>query len=282
MKILLTGGAGFIGSHLSDALISNPVNHITVLDNLSLGRTSNISHLLKSDRFSFEEGDILNENFLSDVFSRSGFDIVFHLAANSDIAVSHTKPNVDLNNTFLTTFRILDMMRIHGVKKIVFASTSAIYGNPLGNILSEEFGPLLPVSHYGACKLASEAVISSFAENYGFQAWIVRFPNVVGERATHGAIFDFIRKAYKNPEFLEVLGNGEQNKPYVYVKDLVEAILFIWRKSSDKINLFNVGVESRTKVKKMAELVLEETGLERKISFTGGTTGWVGDRKSVV
>ncbi|MCF2444414.1 NAD-dependent epimerase/dehydratase family protein [Dyadobacter sp. CY345] len=277
MKILITGGAGFIGSHLCDALIQDTGNHISVLDNLSLGRLANIEHLFGNARFKFFEGDILDEVFVSDVFTNSNFDIVFHLAANSDIAISHTKPAVDVNNTFLTTYKILEMMRVHGVFKIVFASTSAIYGDPAGSKLTENFGPLLPVSHYGASKLASEAVISSYVANYKIQAWIVRFPNVVGERATHGAIFDFIRKAYNNPIFLEVLGNGEQNKPYVYVRDLVEAILFVWSNTSDPINIFNIGVDSRTKVKEMAQIVLEESGLDREIRYTGGSRGWVGD-----
>ncbi|SEI52007.1 UDP-glucose 4-epimerase [Dyadobacter koreensis] len=277
MKILITGGAGFIGSHLCDALLQNNENHITVLDNLSLGRLANIEHLSGNGNFEFIQGDILDEGFVSDVFAKSNFEIVFHLAANSDIAISHTKPEVDVNNTFLTTYRVLEMMRIYGVRKIVFASTSAIYGDPAGKKLTENFGPLLPVSHYGASKLASEAIISSYVANYQIQAWIVRFPNVVGERATHGAIFDFIRKAYKNHIFLEVLGNGEQNKPYVYVKDLVEAILFVWNNTSDQINIFNIGVDSRTKVKEMAEIVLKEAGLDREIRFTGGNTGWIGD-----
>lgn len=277
MKILITGGAGFIGSHLCDALLKNNENHITVFDNLSLGKTSNIEHLLENENFKFIKGDVLNETLVSELFEKSNFEIVFHLAANSDIAISHSQPAVDINNTFLTTYRILEMMRIHKVPKIVFSSTSAIYGNPYGSKLTEDFGPLLPVSHYGAAKLASEAVISSFVANYGIQAWIVRFPNVVGERSTHGAIFDFIRKVQENPLFLEVLGDGEQNKPYVYVKDLVEAILFVWKNTSSQINIFNIGVDSRTKVKDMARIVLEESGLDREIRFTGGSTGWIGD-----
>jgi UDP-glucose 4-epimerase len=277
MNILITGGAGFIGSHLCDALLSDNKNHVTVIDNLSLGKVGNIEHLINNNRFVFIHDDIFNEKGLSELFETSKFEIVFHLAANSDIAISHSRPDTDLNSTFLTTYKVLEMMRTHGVKKIVFASTSAIYGNPYGQKLSENFGPLLPVSHYGACKLASEAIISSFGENYGIQAWIVRFPNVVGERATHGAIFDFINKANANPVFLEVLGDGEQNKPYVYVKDLVDAILFIQSNTENRINLYNVGVDSRTKVKEIARIVLEETGLSREIRFTGGSTGWVGD-----
>jgi UDP-glucose 4-epimerase len=277
MNILVTGGAGFIGSHLCDVLIKDESNKITVLDNLSLGRLENIKHLADDSRFAFVKGDILDSDLFADLFSNSAFDIVFHLAANSDIAISHQKPQVDLESTFLTTFRVLDMMRQHQVKSLVFASTSAIYGDPANHKLTENFGPLLPVSHYGAGKLASEAFISSFAENYGIQAWITRFPNVVGERATHGAIFDFIRKAQSDQADLEVLGNGEQNKPYVYVKDLVNALVYVWKNSSQKINLYNIGVDSRTKVSQIARIVLEELGSAKEIRYTGGTQGWVGD-----
>jgi UDP-glucose 4-epimerase len=276
MNILVTGGAGFIGSHLCDVLLSS--NHkVTVLDNLSLGREGNVAHLKGNPDFRLVVGDILDDEKLSVLFSESAFDTVFHLAANSDIAISHTKPQVDLESTFLTTFKVLNMMRLHQVKRIIFASTSAIYGDPGKNKLTESFGPLLPVSHYGAGKLASEAFISSFSENYGIQAWIVRFPNVVGERATHGAIFDFIRKAQSNLDYLEVLGNGEQNKPYVYVKDLVNALIFVWQNSGEKINLFNVGVDSRTKVSSIARIVLDELDSEKEIRYTGGAQGWVGD-----
>lgn len=176
----------------------------------------------------------------------------------------------------MTTFNVLDLMRLNNVKKIVFASTSAIYGDTK-DIIREDFGPLFPVSHYGAGKLASEAFISSFSENYNIQSWIIRFPNVVGERTTHGIIFDFFKKVNDNTGYLEVLGDGEQNKPYVYVKDLVEAILFVWKNSNDKLNYFNIGVDSNTKVKNIANIVLEEMNAEREIKFTGGNRGWVGD-----
>lgn len=276
MNILITGGAGFIGSHLCDVLLQEESNVVTVLDNMSLGNLGNIQHLTNTSRFTLVKGDILEDSVLADIFKTNRFDIVFHLAANSDIAVSHAKPSVDLDNTFMTTFKVLNAMKEHNVKNIVFASTSAIYGDPENKKLTEDFGPLLPVSHYGAGKLASEAFISSFVENYNMQAWIVRFPNVVGERATHGAIFDFIRKAQNNA-YLEVLGNGEQNKPYVYVKDLVAALVYVWQNSYDKINIYNVGVETRTKVKDIAKIVLEELNSSKEIQFTGGKQGWIGD-----
>jgi UDP-glucose 4-epimerase len=241
-----------------------------------LGRENNISHLVGNSAFRFIKGDILNSELLDQIFKENNFDVVFHMAANSDIAQSFHNPSVDKDNTFMTTYMLLDMMKKYNVKKIVFASTSAIYGDT-ADVLHENYGPLKPVSHYGAAKLASESFISSFVENYGIQAWIVRFPNVVGERATHGVIFDFIKKLRKDDTKLEVLGNGEQFKPYLYVKDLVEAILFVWKNSNERLNVYNLGVDSRTKVKDIAKMVIEEMSLNATIEYTGGDRGWVGD-----
>lgn len=274
-KILVTGGAGFIGSHLVDKLLIEG-NEVVAVDNLSLGRLDNINEASKNPKFKFEELNILEKDKFFDLFKNEKFDVVFHLAANSDIAISHSNPDVDYENTFETTYITLLAMKEFGVKKLVFASTSAIYGDTSEKI-NENFGPLFPVSHYGASKLASEAFISSFCENYGIKAWITRFPNVVGERATHGVIFDFINKLRKNPKKLEVLGNGEQIKPYLYVKDLVDAILFVYKNTSEKINFYNIGVESRTKVKEIAQMVIEEMNVGAEIKYTGGDRGWIGD-----
>ena len=273
MNILVTGGAGFIGSHLVDRLLSEG-NFVVAYDNLSLGRLENLEEASKNTNFKFVEGDILDREKFWNVFNN--FDIVFHMAANSDIAKSHANPDVDFDNTFRTTYETLLAMKEFGIKKLVFASTSAIYGDA-GKSVDETFGPLFPASHYGASKLASEGFIASFCENYEIQAWITRFPNVVGERSTHGVIRDFIKKLKKTPNCLEVLGNGMQYKPYVYVKDLVDAILFVWKNTDDKINYFNIGVETRTRVKEIAQMVIEEMGLNAKIEYTGGDRGWVGD-----
>ena len=275
MNILVTGGAGFIGSHLVDRLLSEG-NFVVAYDNLSLGRLENLEEASKNTNFKFVEGDILDREKFWNVFKTNNFDIVFHMAANSDIAKSHANPDVDFDNTFRTTYETLLAMKEFGIKKLVFASTSAIYGDA-GKSVDETFGPLFPASHYGASKLASEGFIASFCENYEIQAWITRFPNVVGERSTHGVIRDFIKKLKKTPERLEVLGNGMQYKPYVYVKDLVDAILFVWKNTNEKINYFNIGVETRTRVKEIAQMVIEEMGLNAKIEYTGGDRGWVGD-----
>ena len=219
----------------------------------------------------------MDADLLDSVFEKYKFDFVFPLAANSDIARSHADPTVDLNMTYMTTFRVVDAMRRFGVKKLMFASTSAIYGDAHGEEVKENFGPLFPTSHYGACKLASEGIIASFCENYGIQAFITRFPNVCGERTTHGILHDFVMKLKKNPVELEVLGNGQQAKPYLYVKDLVDAILFVICHTDDKINFFNLGVEGNTPVWKIAEMVIKSMKLDAKIRYTGGERGWVGD-----
>lgn len=275
-NILITGGAGFIGSHLVDRLLSEG-HRVVVIDNLSLGLERNIAHNLSNANFEFIKGDVLDKNLMTKIFDDTKFDIVFHLAANSDIARSHADPSVDLNMTFMTTYSVLEQMRTHDIKKLMFASTSAIYGNAHGVEVTETYGPLFPTSHYGACKLASEGIIASYCENYGMQAYITRFPNVCGERTTHGVLHDFVKKLKKNPCELEVLGNGRQAKPYLYVKDLVDAILFVTQHSDNQINYFNLGVEGNTTVTKIAEMVISTMGLSAKIRYTGGDRGWVGD-----
>ncbi len=276
MKILVTGGAGFIGSHLIDALLAED-HEIVCVDDLSLGRDSNISHLKGNPKFQFVKLDITEQDEFNKVIKAAAPDAVFHLAANSDIQKGAKYLDVDLTRTFMTTFCTLTAMKENGIKNLVFASTSAVYGE-LDKLLHEDIGPLFPISFYGAAKLSSEAYISAFVENFGMKAWIFRFPNVVGERATHGAMYDFIQKLEKNPNELEILGDGTQKKPYVYVKDLVAGILFGWKNSSDKINYFNLGVNSATTVSDIARIVTEEMHLDNvTFKYTGGNRGWVGD-----
>ena len=275
MKILVTGGAGFIGSHLCDVLIADGHN-VTVVDNLVLGKVENIEHLINNPNFRFLREDLNNGHAMDMIFMDGEFDMVYHLAANSDIQKGGKDPMVDYQLTFNTTFNVLQMMKKYEVKKFFFASTSAIYGETY-DVLNEDHGPLKPVSNYGAGKLASEAFISAFASTYHIQTWITRFPNVVGERFTHGVIYDFIHKLQKNPNELEVLGNGEQCKPYVYVKDLVAGIQFVINNSNEPYNVYMLGSDTRTKVKEIAAMVIEEMGLNASIRYTGGDRGWVGD-----
>lgn len=275
MNILITGGAGFIGSHLCDALLSRG-HKLTVVDNLVLGRKENIEHLMGLEDFTFIEEDLLNYDKMVEICKEGNFEMVYHLAANSDIQKGGKDPMVDHDLTFQTTFNVLQLLKEFEIKKFFFASTSAIFGETY-DVLHENYGPLRPVSNYGAGKLASEAFISAFSSTYNIKTWITRFPNVVGERFTHGVIYDFIHKLEKNPQELEVLGNGEQCKPYVYVKDLVAGILYVIDHADEQYNVYMLGSDSRTKVKEIAAMVIEEMGLNAQILYTGGDRGWVGD-----
>ena len=276
MKTLITGGAGFIGSHLADLLVSKDCDVVTV-DNLSLGTVENINHLANCKKFKFIKEDLLCLDKLKDIFRENKFDVVFHLAANSDIASSAGNPGIDLENTFVTTWNTLECCRLFQVNKFVFASTSAVYGDTARK-LSEATGPFSPVSYYGAGKLASESFICAYSSMNNIQSWIVRFPNVAGERMTHGVIHDFIEKLKSNSKQLEILGDGHQKKPYVYVKDLVEALFFIYQRAKERLNCYNVGAEDQTTVIEIAKIVCEEMQLRNvKFNFTGGNTGWKGD-----
>ncbi len=276
-SILITGGAGFIGSHLCTSILKNPsIKSLVVIDSFLLGSQSNVAHLQSDERFVLIKHEINDSAFLNDVFAKYQFDTVFHLAANSDISVSHTSPSVDFNNTFFTTWCVLEAMRVNNCKNLIFASTSAIYGDSLDEI-DENYGPLNPISHYGAGKLASEAFISSFSYNYNINTWVFRFPNVVGGRSTHGIIFDFLKKLSADKERLVVLGNGTQEKSYLHVSDLVNGILFFKNEFKDNYNTLNLGGLDTINVKRIAEIVLEETKAPQKIYFTGGDRGWIGD-----
>jgi UDP-glucose 4-epimerase len=277
---LVTGAAGFIGSHLVDRLLDLG-SRVVGIDNLILGKRANLERALPNPNFVFHELDV-NETgpcleFLRRENLRHPIDTVWHMAANSDIQAGVKNPDVDLRLTFLTTYNILKMMEELGIRKMVFASTSAIYGD-LKVILREDSGPLFPISSYGAMKLASEGIISAALERFLDRAWICRFPNVVGSRATHGAIYDFWNKLRKNPAELEVLGDGTQQKPYLHVSELINAMLFIFEHSQDRLNYFNIApVTGSTTVRYIAEAVVRAAAPRASIRYTGGSRGWVGD-----
>jgi UDP-glucose 4-epimerase len=276
MRTLVTGGAGFIGSHLCDRLVGQG-DEVWCLDNLHLGRRRNIAHLERSNTFHFLEQDVLERDRLGLLFAEAKFDAVFHLAANSDIAAGTADSELDFRLNQLTTMAVLDAMRRHEVRRLFFASTSAVFGEA-NAVLHEDFGPLAPISFYGASKLAAEAYISTYAHLFGMSAVVLRFPNVVGERATHGVIYDFLRKLDRNPRELEVLGDGQQTKPYLYVADLVDAILVAWSKSSGPLAVYHAAGIGETSVREIAEIVLAATGhADANIRFTGGDRGWPGD-----
>lgn len=273
-KIFITGGAGFIGSNLVDRLIKN--NQITVYDNLTSGEKSYLKEYLKRKSFKLIVGDLLDFKKLTK--SMKGHDFIFHLASNTDIAKSVGNSRLDLDQGIIATFNVLEAMRLQGIRKIVFTSGSGVYGDQGLKYTSENFGPLLPVSMYGASKLSAEALISAFCHLYNMQAWIFRPANIVGRRQTHGVGYDFIKKLKKNPKKLEILGDGTQSKSYLYIDDFINAILLVIEKSNDKVNLFNVASNSFTDVKTIAKIVAQEMGLKNvKFKYTGGSKGWKGD-----
>lgn len=279
-KCLVTGAAGFIGSHLVDRLLERDC-FVLGVDNMKLGRRANLAPALKQKKFKFVELDVNDlPTFARAVRQNSHdkpFDIIWHMAANSDIRAGVADPDVDLRDTFLTTFNVLKVARELKIPQLAFASSSAIYGTR-DEKLVENLGPLFPISNYGAMKLASEACISAALEAYLQRAWIFRFPNVVGSRSTHGVIYDFVRKLKANPKELEVLGDGAQEKPYFHVSDLLEAMLFIVERASEKLNYFNIGTtDSATTVRYIAERVVASMSPGAIIRYQGGSKGWIGD-----
>ena len=279
-KCLVTGAAGFIGSHLIDRLLERGC-FVLGVDNMKLGRRANLTRALENQKFKFVECDVNDlpafTRTVRQLSHDKPFDLTWHLAANSDIRAGVVDPEVDLRDTFMTTFNTLKVMRELKIPQLAFASTSAIYGVLPGKMV-EDMGPLFPISNYGAMKLASEACISSAAEAYLQRAWIFRFPNVVGSRSTHGVIHDFVQKLKANPNELEVLGDGTQEKPYFHVSDLLDAMHFIVDRAGDKLNFFNIGTaDTATTVRYIAEAVIRRQSPLAKIRYTGGNKGWVGD-----
>ncbi len=277
MTVLVVGGAGFIGSHLCDALLSME-HEVICVDNFSLGTRENIIHLRNRMDFRHYELDASVSGALDIVFEKEKVDFVFHLAANSNIQLSAEKPEIEYRNTYTTTFQILCSMKKYGVKKLFFASTSAVYGDKRDERLVENMPGLAPISYYGAAKLGSEALISAFSYMNDMNSLIFRFPNVIGSRLTHGVIYDFIRKLGYDSKKLEILGNGRQEKPYIYVGDLVDAIISFINFNRIGVEIYNIGVEGSTSVTNIANIICKEMGLENvAFCYTGGEGGWKGD-----
>lgn len=277
MKVLVAGGAGFIGSHLIDALLKEG-HQVVCVDDFFIGTKKNIEHLNGNPNFTLYEQDLCDGDALSKIFDKEKFNFVFHLAANSDIQASAKNPSVEYHNTYSTTFHILECMRTHDVKKLFFASTSAVYGEKEGLQVAENSTPLNPISYYGAAKLGSEGLISAYSYMNQFSVLIFRFPNMIGPRLTHGVIFDFVKRLKENPKELTILGDGTQSKPYMHVFDLVRGIMVFKDQVKEGITLYNIGVETQTCVTKIADIICEKMNLrDVKYSYTGGRGGWRGD-----
>lgn len=283
-RVLVTGGAGFIGSHLVDMLMAEG-HSVAVYDNLSSGKKKWIAHHFGRDSFQFVEGDLLDLDTLQR--SMAGHDLVWHLAANTDIPGGYTNTDIDLKNCVIGTYNTVEAMRQNGLQRILFSSTGAIYGEICRTqATSENAGPLLPLSLYAAGKLSSEAFISGYCSLFDLRGWIFRFGNAIGSRMGHGVIYDFIQKLRRNPEELEILGDGRQEKNYFLVEECIEGMAHAFKHAAltteKPCDIFNLGADSVTKVTTIAQIVIDEMGLKDvKIHFTGGERGWPGDQPQV-
>jgi UDP-glucose 4-epimerase len=275
-RAFVAGGAGFIGSHLVEALIQRSDTSVVVYDNLSPGTESRLEAVLDDGRLHLVVGDV--EDFESLAGAMEGCDHVFLLASNPDIARAIADPAIDFwQGTFLT-HNVLEAMRVKGVARITYTSGSGVYGDQGETEVGEDFGPLTPISTYGASKLASEAMIAAYAHMFGIDAVVFRLANVVGPRQTHGITHDFVRRLLADPSQLRVLGDGSQSKSYIHVKDVIEAMMLLTAQSWSGFEVFNVGTGDYMTVSEIADLVVERMGLEEvPYLYEGGNRGWKGD-----
>jgi UDP-glucose 4-epimerase len=272
---IVTGCAGFIGSNLVDRLLQDPKNFVIGVDNYSTGNTQFLSKAKKSKNFKFIQIDLLHLDKLKNSFK--GGDIIFHLAANADVRFGVNNPRKDLEQNTIATQNVLEAMKFNDIKKIVFSSTGSVYGEA-SIIPTPENSPFpIQTSFYGASKVACEGLISAYCEGFNMQGYIFRFVSILGERYTHGHVFDFYKKLKKNPKKLEVLGNGKQRKSYLYVQDCIDAIFLSLKKSNEKLNIFNLGLNDYCEVDQSIKWICDELGLNPKLEYTGGHRGWIGD-----
>ena len=274
---LVTGGAGFIGSHLVDRLLKEGWE-VSVLDNFSTGSFENIKQAFETGRLKIIIGDAKTVNLAEELES---IDYVFHLAANPD--VRETTPSVHFQENIVATFNILEYARKAGVKSFIFASSSTVYGDASKLPTPEDYGPLKPISLYGAAKLAAEGLVSSYCYTFKMSGVSFRLANIVGPRLTHGVVYDFINKLRENPKKLEILGDGTQRKSYVWIEDCIEAMLHVLKHEDFQYEVYNIGSEDWVTVSEIADMVIESMGLDNvEKFFTGGVDGgrgWVGDVK---
>jgi UDP-glucose 4-epimerase len=274
-KIIVTGGAGFIGSHIVDRLL-NLGNQVTVIDNLSSGKLEFLKAHIEDPNFKFVKLDILEKEKLKKTIPEA--DMIYHIAANPDVRLGADNTKVHLEQNIIATYNLLEAMRVNKLKNISFTSTSTIYGEATIIPTPEDYGPLIPISLYGASKLACEALITSYCHTFEMNSWIFRFANIVGPRSTHGIIVDFINKLKKNPGSLEILGDGEQRKSYLHVSDCIDAMLFSVDNCHDMANICNIGSDDTINSTRIGEIVVREMGLKSvKFNYTGGKRGWKGD-----
>ncbi|MFZ0219834.1 MAG: NAD-dependent epimerase/dehydratase family protein [Candidatus Aquirickettsiella sp.] len=275
MNYFVTGCAGFIGSHLIDRLLMQG-HHVVGYDNLTTGFTQFLQVAEQFSTFKFIQGDCLDQKTLLACIP-SHCDGVFHFAANADVrnGIKHTEK--DLQQNTIATFNVLEAMRIKGIKKIIFSSTGSVYGEA-DIIPTPENAPFpIQTSLYGASKVAAEGIIQAYSEAFDIQAYIFRFVSILGERYTHGHIFDFYRQLVNNARLLKILGDGNQSKSYLYVQDCIDAILLALKKSNEKINIFNLGTNDYCQVKDSVVWISTELGIRPELNYSGGKRGWIGD-----
>lgn len=274
MRTLVTGAAGFIASNLTDRLLEEG-HDVTGYDNLSTGRMEFLRAAARSPRFQLVRADTLDLDALT--AAAAGVDMVFHLAANADVRYGTERPRRDLEQNTIATWNVLEAMRRNGVKRIVFSSTGSVYGEP--DVFPTPEGAPFPVqtSLYGASKLAGEAMISAYCEGFGMEGWIFRFVSILGERYTHGHVFDFYKQLREHPEHLHVLGNGRQRKSYLYVGDCVAAMLRAVEKAAGRVNILNLGADEYCEVNDSVRWISEHLGVSPAVTYGGGERGWTGD-----
>ena len=271
---IITGCAGFIGSNLVDRLLADG-HRVVGIDNFSTGQSRFLEGALKTPSFRLIEGDLLDLPMLIEAFK--GVDFVFHIAANADVRFGTEHPRKDLDQNIIATFNVLEAMRENGINKIAFSSTGSVYGEA-AVIPTPENAPFpVQTSLYGASKLACEGLIQACCESFDFQSWIFRFVSILGERYTHGHVIDFYKQLKDDPTKLRVLGNGKQRKSYLYVQDCIDAILVAVEKATDKVNIFNLGVDSYCEVNDSIRWISEALGVKPRLTYTGGDRGWIGD-----
>lgn len=274
VKAFITGGAGFIGSNLVDRLLA--AGHtVTVYDNFSTGQRTFLDQAAQSPRFTVVENDILSLTNLKRAMA--GHDFVFHLAANADVRFGTQHPSKDLEQNTIATFNVLEAMRSNGIRRLAFSSTGSIYGEPRVFPTPEDAPFPIQTSLYGASKLAGEGLIAAYCTGFGFQGYIFRFVSILGERYTHGHVFDFYRKLRSNPHQIEVLGNGQQRKSYLHVQDCIDAILLAVENAKESINIFNLGTDEYCKVDDSLNWICSHLDLNPRRCYSGGERGWIGD-----
>lgn len=274
MNCFVTGCAGFIGSNLVDRLLADG-RTVTGYDNFSTGQKEFIASALEHPAFKLIRGDVLDIGTLTD--SMSGVDFVFHLAANADVRFGTEHPRKDLEQNTIATYNVLEAMRANDIRRIAFSSTGSVYGEAQVFPTPEDSPFPVQTSLYGASKLAGEGLIQAYCEGYDFQGYIFRFVSILGERYSHGHVFDFYKKLLQNPEELYILGNGHQRKSYLYVQDCIDAILFGIEKSYEKVNIYNLGTDEYCKVNDSIGWICEHLGLDPDRIYSGGERGWIGD-----